>query len=263
MIYKDLHSPAIGKAARDKTVLLPIASIEQHGNHLPVGTDTELVTHIAEQAEKRLSDDVLLLPTLWIGSSHHHTDFAGTVSLSSETYIIVLCEILDSLIKSGFRRIVLLNGHGGNCVPASEALYRTNLKYNQKHPNLWIASATYWLLAGEELKRQTFMETPALTHACEYETSMMLHLRSDWVDMDAASGSRAQRKSSFYDPLGYEKSCVQVSETFAQMTENGAMGSPELATAEKGRQLYELIVPVVVRFLEEFRNWERPASSNK
>lgn len=255
MIYGDLTSPILGRKAPRSIALLPLAAVEQHGSHLPVITDTVLVTEIARRAEAKLPSKVTLLPTLWAGCSHHHLGFPGTISISSETYINVLQDLVDSLIATGYRRIVLLNGHGGNIVPASEALYRLALKHQGPRPP-WVTLASYWQVAARELAAQTFMESPRLTHACEYETSMMLALRTEWVDLRLAKGRRAPRHSRYYDPLGYQTSRVSVCETFDQMTDTGAMGSPEKATALKGRKLFDLISNVVVDFLKDFSTWK-------
>ncbi|MDB6094996.1 MAG: hypothetical protein JWM32_2558 [Verrucomicrobia bacterium] len=257
MIYYDLTSPQIGRLAPHAIAVLPIAALEQHGDHLPVGTDAAIVTELGRRAEAALPEQVLLLPTLWCGSSHHHFGFPGTVSIGSERYIEVLVDLVESLTRSGFRRIVLLNGHGGNIGPASEALYRLHLK--QEGPDEpWIAAATYWKLAAEELAAQKFMATPALTHACEYETSLMLALRADWVELGRARGHEPQRNSAFYDPLGYRRSGVAVAESFRQFTPNGALGRPDLATSEKGAKLYELMSGVLIAFLRDFSQWKLP-----
>lgn len=254
MIMGELTSPAIRRLAAKSVALLPIAATEQHGDHLPVITDTAVVTELATRVENALPKKVMLLPTLWVGSSHHHLAFAGTMSIRSETYIQVLKDLVDSLLASGFRRVVLLNGHGGNSVPASEAIYRVALEHPE-NDGPWVACATYWHVAREEMAGQKFMDTPKLTHACEYETSLMLALRTDWVNLGLAKGSHAERGSRYYDPLGYSPSRVAVSEAFSQMTENGAMGRPELATKEKGRELYDLITPCLVDFVSEFSQW--------
>jgi creatinine amidohydrolase len=255
MKYGELTSPELGRLAPGLVALLPLAAIEQHGNHLPIITDTAIVSELANRVEAALPRKVALLPTFWVGSSHHHLGFPGTMSLRSETYILVLQDLIESLLTSGFRRVVLLNGHGGNTTPAAEALYRVALNHPEKSAP-WVACATYWQVAREELASQKFMETPKLTHACEYETSLMLGLRTDWVDLRQAKGRRAQRNSRFYDPLGYAPSKVSVSETFAQLTENGAMGRPDLGSAEKGRKLYDLITPCLVDFVKDFSSWK-------
>lgn len=259
MIYGNLTSPEIGRLAPDHIAVLPLAAVEQHGAHLPVITDTALVSEVTHRAEKALTEKILLLPTLWAGSSHHHLGFPGTVSISSETYVSVLCDLVDSLLNAGFRKIVLVNGHGGNINPASLALYKIMLR--QKSGELpWIVATSYWALpTGVDYSE--FMDTPKLTHACEYESSMMLRLRTDWVNLDAAKGERVERNSSFYDPLGYSPSRVMVSESFDQMTSTGAMGKPELATAEKGERLFDLYSSTLIEFLQEFAGWEHRIKS--
>lgn len=260
MIYTELTSPEIGRRAPRAVALLPIAAVEQHGRHLPVQTDTTLATEIARRTELALPRLVALLPTLWAGCSHHHLGFPGTVSLSTETYIRVLVEMVECIARAGFRRIVLLNGHGGNVNPANEALYRLNQKW-QGTREPWVALATYWHVAGRELASQKFMKTRRLTHACEYETSMMLAVRPDWVKMRLARGENQTRGSKFYDPTNeFAGSRVAVAESFHQLTRTGAMGSPELATAAKGRQLLDLIAPVMVAFVRDFSRWKWPRS---
>src|SRR5690606_35734622 len=97
----------------DKVAILPLGPIEQHGPHLPVGTDTHIVTVLSTAIEERLSNDILLCPSLAFGSSHHHIDFGGTISISPTLYTALIVELVESLLKCGFQKIVLLNGHGG------------------------------------------------------------------------------------------------------------------------------------------------------
>lgn len=253
MKYSDLTSPDLGRLAPRLIAVLPLAAIEQHGNHLPVVTDSAIAEELALRIDEDLRDQAAILPTLWCGSSHHHMGFPGTLSLRSETYVNVLIDLLDSLIGTGFRRIFLLNCHGGNQTPFAEALYRLNLKYRGRDEP-WIAAASYWNLAAPELAAQTFMETPRLSHACEYETSLMMALRSDWIN-GPGRGEDGSIGSAYYDPLNYRASRVVVSRSFDQLSSNGALGSPDKATAEKGRQLFPLIANAIVNFLREFGSW--------
>lgn len=237
-----------------------MAAIEQHGHHLPVSTDTTIVSEVARRAEAALPEKVVLLPTLWAGNSHHHLDFPGTLSLRSETYIAVLTDLADCLLKSGFRKILFFNGHGGNVTPLSEALYRTTMQ-NRGDEEPWVVATSLWAVAAAALKSQTFMESPKITHACEYETSVMLAMEEALVHMELAEGTRTERHSRLYDPQGYEPSRVTVSETFRQMTRRGAMGEPQKATVEKGRKLLDLFTTSIVEFLEEFSNWDHHRSN--
>ncbi len=118
--------------------------------------------------------------------------------------------------------------------------------------------ATYWQVAAQELSGQDFMETPRLTHACEYETSLMMALRTDWVQLGKAKGERVARQSKYYDPLGYTPSRIFTCETFGRMTSTGAMGKPELASREKGLRLFDLVSTPMIDFLKEFSTWKTP-----
>src|SRR2546421_781318 len=112
MRFHEMTAPQLRQVPRDSTVVLaPIAACEQHSRHLPTFTDTILVTAVAEGVEQRLPQQVLLLPTLWLGASSHHLPFGGTLSLEVDTHVTVLCELLTPLLDDGFRRVMLLNGH--------------------------------------------------------------------------------------------------------------------------------------------------------
>ncbi|HXO77176.1 MAG TPA: creatininase family protein, partial [Puia sp.] len=112
MIYSSQDYATIGRGAEEKVVVLPLGAIEQHGPHLAVSTDTDIVTLVAMAAEEMMGDKILLCPTLSFGSSHHHLSFGGTMSLSPGLYTQVIVDLVSSLLQNGFRRIVLLNGHG-------------------------------------------------------------------------------------------------------------------------------------------------------
>src|SRR5438876_12426102 len=115
MRFHDMTAPQIRRVDRNGVlVLAPIAACEQHSRHLPVFTDTILVTAVGEGVEQRLPKQVLLLPTLWLGASHHHLQFGGTLSADVDTHVTILCEIMTPLLEDGYQRVMFLNGHGGN-----------------------------------------------------------------------------------------------------------------------------------------------------
>src|SRR5262245_31797351 len=116
--WEENSSPKLAAAvALDPVVILPVGSIEQHGNHIPVGCDANSAEAVALRAAEGLGTSerpVLVLPTLWYGYSPHHTAFAGTVTLRSETFLAVVQDLVESVLTQGARRAVILNGHGGN-----------------------------------------------------------------------------------------------------------------------------------------------------
>lgn len=245
----------LNKASGNKIAILPIGAIEQHGPHLAVSTDIDLVSEVAKHAEQQLPDDILLCPSLPFGSSHHHLDFGGVMSISAATYTQVLVELVESLLKDGFRRIVLLNGHGGNITPARQALAILSHKYDATlKPN--IVMITYWELAGKIFAGSAPMETPALSHACEYETSLMLYLFPDRVWPDQIQ--RAKRPdSNGYIPWEDDEpySGVSMVKQTEFISSNGSSGEPQLGTSEKGKHLFDHAVNSLVSFINSFKTW--------
>ena len=254
MIFSDIGYNKIKEQIKDKVVVLPIGAIEQHGPHLPVSTDTDIVSQIALKTEKQLEKDILLCPTLAFGSSHHHL-FFGTLSVTNSTYTRFVVEMVESILLFGFRRIVLLNGHGGNITPVRQALAVLSNKYDVSHkPN--IALVTYWELAGKIFAGEPPMESPALSHACEYETSLMLYLFPEKVLQDQIQRSKRPDSNGF---IPWEDDEPYRGVTMVKRTEfisgNGSSGEPQLATAEKGKHLFEHAVESLVQFLNSFKSW--------
>ncbi len=248
MLYGNLRWIDIEFLDKDETVVIcPLASLEQHGHHLPLLTDTHLATAVAERVHSRLADSVLLLPTLWLGASDHHIDFPGTVTVSGTQYVDIIKSITVSLISAGFWKILFLNGHGGNVAPGEVAI--TQMADDSDDCNdAYIVLASYWTVAADAMQADRHgMSQPSLSHACEYETSLMLHLHKDLVMMDRAVG---YQKSSPAVPDG-----VRVAGRFNLKSETGALGSPELATAEKGESLLGAIVDEVTTLVQEMAQW--------
>jgi len=239
----------------DKVVILPLGAIEQHGPHLPVGTDTHIVTVLSTAIEERLSNDILLCPSLAFGSSHHHIDFGGTISISPTLYTALIVELVESLLKCGFQKIVLLNGHGGNITPVRQALSVLSNQTESTYPAN-IVLATYWEVAGKPFAGAPPMESPALSHACEYETSLMLHIYPDQVLMDNVQ--RAQRPPSngyiaWEDDEPYRG--ISIVRSTAYISSNGSSGEPQLGTKEKGEHLFKEALQALVNFVAEFKDW--------
>ncbi|MEI7772206.1 MAG: creatininase family protein, partial [Chloroflexales bacterium] len=165
--------------APDALVVLPVGATEQHGPHLPVGTDRMIVEHVARAAAAQVAGaiPVVVAPTLPFGSSHHHVPFGGTLSLGTETYYRALVDLAESLIASGFRRIFILNGHGGN----SELIQLVARDLALKHPAT-LAAAPYWTIAWDALVAERAHVAAGLPgHAGTFETSLVLALRPDLV----------------------------------------------------------------------------------
>lgn len=246
-----LTSPEIARLAPGSVAVLPVAAVEQHGPHLPVTTDTDLVTAIAGAAEQNLPEQIILCPTLPYGSSHHHSSFAGTLSVHPELFTRIVIDLVRSLESSGFRRVVILNGHGGNITPVRQAL-----SILAQAPVAEVALATYWELAAPSFSGRPPMESPALSHACEYETSMMLALDSTRVHLDRAARAARPPANSYVaweDDAPYRG--VSVVRRTEHLSGNGSSGEPQKATAAKGAHLLSAATRALIEFLTDFASW--------
>lgn len=239
---------------REKVVVLPLGSLEQHGHHLPLLTDTMIGAEVARRAQAELGDEALFLPTLWLGASDHHRAFPGTVSLGNDTYAAVIADVLESLVGGGFRRIFLLNAHGGNVTPAHVAMYRVQLRHRDM-PELYIAFSSWWQIAAGPVEALAGPDQTSVTHACELETSMLLRLRPTLVRVDEAAGASIPFESAFYCPDFARPSRVDVPRPFEQLSLSGAFGHPERATPERGEELFAAATAEVAAFVREFATW--------
>ena len=232
MRFHEMTWPMIRRVPRDSTVVVaPIAACEQHSRHLPVFTDTILVTGVAEGVEKRLPQQVLLLPTLWFGASHHHLPFGGTLSASVDLHIDMLAELLTPLLEDGFQRVLVLNGHGGNIDTMQVALRRLQPRYRDR----LLTAASYWDLAAQELAALAEGPRKQMGHACEFEASMVMALRPELV----------RREEIRDDDSRYADAALRglyVAEDMSQCTKQGAVGYPERASAEKGRRFLDAAI---------------------
>lgn len=237
-----------------KVVVLPLGSLEQHGHHLPMLTDSMIGAEIARRAEAELGAEALFLPTLWVGASDHHLAFKGTVSLNNQLYTEVIIDILESLISAGYRKIFLLNAHGGNITPGRLAIYDVHLRHREL-VDLFIAFSSWWTIAANEIAAIDELDQKIVTHACELETSMVLVTRPELVNLSAAVGTTIPFTSAFYTPDFSAGSRVDVPRAFDQLSITGAFGHPEAATAAKGEHLYCVAAEQVVAFIREFKLW--------
>lgn len=238
----------------DLVVLAPLGSFEQHGPHLPLTTDTDIVTAIAQAVEQKFADTVLCLPCLWLGHSTHHMHFPGTLDLRQMHYIPVIQDLVHSILAMGARKVLLLNGHGGNDVPVRAALreVKTDLQGRQ---GLHVLYAAYWMLAAQSIKQIRESEMGGLGHACEMETSLMLHLHPERVRMELARRDGPRYASQYRKAdMQYAKPVYSVNE-FHEISETGVVGHPDLASAGKGARFFDAIVDDVSDFIRDFLMW--------
>lgn len=254
MRWHELTTVEIATLDRELPIVVPLGSCEQHGRHLPLFVDSLQVEEIARRIDARLHERVAILPTLWLGASHHHLDFPGTISLRPSLYGEAIQEMTRCILQHGFRRIFFLNGHGGNLVPVSNALSEL-ICLDERADAASITLSSWWQVASSAMAPGGHgMETPRLTHACEYETSMILAIREDLVKLSKIDAEHAEVARPWSaDPRWSGK--VEGFYRFHRWTSSGHMGRPEAATKEKGNSLLEAVVETLVEFLIDFSSW--------
>ena len=257
MLWHELTWPEIDAADRDTPVVIPLGSCEQHGLHLPVSVDTLQVDAIARAVEANLPKQILLTQTLWLGSSHHHRDFPGTISLLPSVYSQVIRGVADSILNAGFRRIFFLNGHGGNRVPAGQALTELIATDDRAEASL-IALASWWEVARDAVATAGFTQ-PAVSHACEIETSLMLALHPDLVHVDRTRQVDPTFVNKWFHSDNDLAKKVTIFHRFHRITAAGSMGTPLLANEAKGMRLRDGVVQEITEFLKDFGGWTVPA----
>jgi len=213
------------RAANGAIGLIPVGSLEQHGDHLPVGTDSMLVEGVCLRAAARAGVDVLVAPPLWTGFSPHHLRFGATVTLGGATFTALVRETVASL-RTWCTRVIVVNGHGGNRGP----LITLGVEEG-------IEALSYWeLVAGDRLLELFPFDLGSVGHAGEFETSVMLEAFADRVG----------------DP-GLEHESIEVENAaflVPDMGASGVLGDPRAATAEAGRAVLDEVVATLVVLLD-------------
>ena len=246
--WHNLRAPELRSLAGDDAmVIIPVGSTEQHGPHLPVQVDARLAEEVAKRAAKRISahESVVVAPTLWCGLAEHHMAFGATITLDFATFHALIRCVCESILRHGFRRLALLNGHGGN-IKALDVI-AGELK---RELGARIVSATYWTVSDvASAFREILDEQLGVAHACEAETSMMLALEPDLVDRDEMARVEGCTRNlsvsgGLYRWRGFE-----------EMTESGVIGFPAAATAEKGERLLAAAAEGVAEALMKEEMW--------
>lgn len=232
--------------SKDTPVVIPVAALEQHGHHMPVFTDSLLLGEVLRRVKELTADKVLFAPLQWLGNSEHHLDFPGTMTASPRVYLDLLRDMVENFLFHGFRRIVLLNGHGGNIVPMQQAMFELRQKYRQR-ADLLLLSTTYWTLGGKPWETNASLTQRQMGHACEWETSMMLRIRPELV------GDLSRVEAVDWGTAFAPASRAWITK---DRTEPGHIGDPRFASAEKGETLFRVFSADVVALLERVVKWD-------
>jgi creatinine amidohydrolase len=246
ILFNELTRDDLREIARNGLAVLPVGATEQHGPHLPAGTDALVVEHLARCAAGLVAGEISLTvcPTLPFGSSHHHLAFGGTLSLGTETYLAVLRDLVESLIADGFHRVLIVNGHGGNHEIMQLVVRDLALKHQVS-----LGAVSYWQPAQLKLN-ELYGDAPGPPppgHAGAFETSLILALRPELVRTNLP-----HRDPSEIADLPARASGWRLERNQFWLAIDGYTDSPDRADADLGRLYLQAAAETLAQVMTEF-----------
>ena len=218
--WSELSNGNFGKAARETEIIVMVTgALEAHGKHLPLGTDSMLPNYLAQKVAEKTK--AIVLPTIPFGESWDFDQCDGTVSIQPDVLVNYYRSVMNAVFKHGFRYIVALNGHGGN-----DPIIRQAAKKATRKGERVVIIVNWWRDLAKSI-REIVEETPG-GHAAEDETSEMMHVRPDLVDMSVAEAHRVETKFTI------------ISGTYrGELLPSAMYGDPRKASEEKGKLIME------------------------
>lgn len=254
--YGRLTWPEVAKAAgQGRLPIVPIGTLEDHGPHLPIDTDVTLVEAICRAAATQLADTAVLLPPIVHGYSPHHMDFPGTVTIGWETFCRYCTDVATSLVRHGFERILLVNGHGSNQNLVEMAARLTMIA----EPGSLVAACFYLTgpASARVIEETRTSERGGMAHACELETSLYLHIAPEAVDMTKAVDERGYPATE-HAWMDWSDGPLKVMPWWSAFSDSGVQGDATKATAAKGKALFEAAVAEIASFANELQAMPLP-----
>jgi creatinine amidohydrolase len=249
--YDEMTWPETNDAVAAGAIpVLPVGSVEQHGHHLPLKVDWFCANSVVEEAARRSNGKLLAMPPVHYGFCRHVMDFPGTIAIHPNNFINFCLDITKSVAYHGFKKIIMVNGHGSN-----RHLLELVARRTATETDAMCAIVSWWdLLLAEPDFNKKWRESAypgGCGHACELETSMFLHLDPESVRKDKVMDNMGKQSPFTWVDL-FAQGPVSVPGYHAQGTDTGVGGQPSLATAEKGRIAFEGAVRLLLTFVDEF-----------
>jgi creatinine amidohydrolase len=232
----------------DLVAVIPVGAIEQHGHHLQLDTDNVLVWNVCTEATKRAPNDIVLLPLVPYGSCEMTADYPGTISIETNTLVNYLYDIVKSLSKQGFSKVLIVNGHGGNRFVVEMVARRANAELG-----ITCAGMSYWNLVAKEVRELRDSEPGGVFHACEMETSLYLHLDSSKVQMEKAVKDIGYPITEFFGLDFAKPGVASYTPMFSTFSKTGVVGDPTVATKEKGEKWLDAAAQRLAELVRDFK----------
>jgi creatinine amidohydrolase len=225
----------------DPVVIVPVGSVEQHGPHCPMDVDISHTQALAVETARAIDDfPVIVAPPIWSGLTHYNMGEVGTISLSVETFIALVSDVCRSIWANGFKRIILVNGHGGN-----RDICRV-ISIKLAEDDIWVLPITFWEMALGVLTDEADHDVGFIGHGGEWETSLQLFLRPTLVDWERAVADD-ERPGFSADVRAFTGFPERRRER-----EHGVHGNPGTASAEKGERLFTAAREMLMRVCREY-----------
>ncbi len=259
LLLEEMNANQVKNVVNNNSIaFIILGSCENHGNHLPFGSDFIFPMNLAKIVLEKIETDnpssdhnYFILPVVPYGVSIHHNDFQMTISLKFSTMISVIEDLLDSLAKNEIKKVLVINGHDGNIAPIEVA--SRNLK--DKYPDMVIACLeSWWVLVGQK-NTNIFNVWKGLGHGGEAETSAIMATRPDLVDLKSAPDQIIPNLPDVDIRLYWK---------FSELTGTGATGAPREASVQKGQEIIEILIRVVLDFINKMNasNWKYGVSTS-
>lgn len=224
--------------SRARLAIIAVGSLEQHGPHLPLMTDSAIAEALAGRVATELGSDAVLLPPIGYGLSEHHLGFAGTITLRPDTMLGLFADIFESLRHHDLRRVLVINGHGGNI-----DLLRLAAREARRDHGMMVASVMWAIVAADTARERA--SSSAYGHACEIETSVMMALLPDDVRRDEIVRGGRRTHDELTEPPG---GSIDEPVWLHEWSDDGALGRPDLASEANGAEIVEAALERVVGY---------------
>jgi len=250
IFYSDYTWPEIRELVRsNRVVVIPVGSVEDHGPHLPLDTDNLLVWEICVAAARKVPEKALVMPLIPYGFDEHHIDFPGVITVDPFHFIHYLADVGKSVAGHGFKKILIVNSHGSNASLADVAARKVTIET----PAL-CANVNTWTLGRKEIGELRESVFPGgVSHACEYETSVYLHLAEEKVRKRKIGKDIPVQKSRFMWRDLERPSPVQLMEWWSSFSRTGVCGDPTKANSGKGEKILKASVRYLADLISEFQ----------